>query len=48
MIISTDIKDGVILAVVPAHQFVVLLDKREEIVLMLHVLFSALHLSQQP
>ena len=48
MVIGTDIKNGMILAVVPADEFVILLDKREETVLMFTSLFTTTHLCQKP
>ena len=48
MVVGTDIKDGVVLTVVPANELVVLLDKREEAVAALAHLTAFLHLSQKP
>ena len=48
MVVGTDIKDGVVLTVVPANELVVLLDKREEAVVALAHLTAFLHLSQKP
>ena len=48
MVIGTDIKDGVILAIVPADKLIILLRKREEAVATLFVPATFLDLSQQP
>ena len=48
MVIGTDIENSMVLAVVPADEFIVLLDEREEAVLMLTGLFTATHLCQEP
>ena len=48
MVVGTDVEDGMVLAVVPANKLVILLDEREESVLLLLVLLTALHLRQQP
>ena len=48
MVVGTNIKDGMVFAVVPANELVVFLDKREEAVLLFLILLTATHLRQQP
>ena len=47
MVISTDIKDGMVVTVVPAYQLILFLDKGEEST-RLRILTAVLHLSEQP
>ena len=48
MIIGTHIEDGMILAIVPANQLIILLDEREEVIPTLLMLLALLHLGQEP
>ena len=48
VVVGTYIKDGMILAVVPADKLLVTLSKREEVVATAFVLFAFLNLCQQP
>ena len=48
MVVGTDIKNGVVFAVVPSNQFVILLHKREESALLLAAFGTFHHLCQQP
>ena len=48
MVVGADIEDGMILAVVPADEFIVLLDEREEARASVIKLLAFLHLSQEP
>ena len=48
MIIGTHIEDGMILAIVPANQLIILLDEREEVIATLLMLLALLHLGQEP
>ena len=48
VVIGTDIKDGMVLAVIPTHQHVIVFREREEVVRRLVQLLSALHLGQEP
>ena len=48
MVIGTDIEDGMVFAVIPANELIVLLDEREETVFPLTTLLSPTHLCQKP
>ena len=48
MVISTDVEESMVLAVVPTYQFIVFLDEREETIFLLLVVLTMLHLCQQP
>ena len=48
MVVCTNIKDGMVFAVVPANHFIVLFREREEIVGTHTQLLALLHLRQKP
>ena len=48
VVVGTDVEDGMVVAIVPADQLVVLLDEREEVIGSVLVLATLLHLGQQP
>ena len=46
VVVGADVEDGMLLAVVPTDEFIVLLDEREEVVAAVTVLLALLHLCQ--
>ena len=48
MIVGTHIKDGMVIAVVPAYQLIILLDEREEGGASFLHLLTLTHLCQEP
>ena len=48
MVVGTHIEDGMVFAIVPADEFIVFLDEREETVVAILVLAALFHLGKQP